>query len=110
MHHAFGYAALSEALLRELLGALSDGFAARDVQPATPPLLKHALREILGALRDGFAARDVRQGYALPVALKNIFGAMPLVGAMPCRKQKKRKLWGFAPGSGSALNVVASSE
>ena len=35
-----------------------------------PPLAKHALREILGALRDGFAARDVRLGFALPACRK----------------------------------------
>src|SRR4029079_15262876 len=41
---------------------------------AMPPLAKHAPRDILGALRDGFAARDVRLGFALPEARKEEFG------------------------------------
>jgi len=47
-----------------------------------PPLAKHALREILGALRDGFAARDVRLGFALPEGRKEKkYGALPPVRA-----------------------------
>jgi len=47
-----------------------------------PPLAKHALREILRALRDGFAARDVRLGFALPEGRKKRrIWAMPPVRA-----------------------------
>jgi len=100
---------LAKHALREILGALRDGFAARDVRlgfalpegrereiwvyapgsglcssvptlSAMPPLAKHALREILGALRDGFAACDVRLGFALPEGRKEEFGLCPRSG------------------------------